>query len=69
MQRELDVKDIELIDLYWRLQRKAHTKPGLRSYLEALSKILRDKGLVSSLVNEVGLFLESQGALDEPCNL
>ncbi len=47
--------DRDLAILYWNLQRKVHTNPGIRGYLYALTKIIRKRQIKPATLNAIGL--------------
>ena len=56
----MSVKDRNLAVLYWRLQKKVHTDPGIRSYLYELTRILKKRRIRPTALNDVGLELAMQ---------
>lgn len=49
--------DRDLAILYWKLQRSVHTNPGIRGYLYALTKVLRERRIQAATLNAIGLEL------------
>ena len=49
--------DRDLAILYWRLQRRVHTHPGVRGYLSALTDLLRQRRIKAATLNAIGLEL------------
>jgi len=52
-----------LMETYWMLQRNMHTNPGLRPYVHALDRHMRNRGISPSYLNGVGLEMEAKGNL------
>lgn len=50
----MSAKDKNLVLLYWKLQRKVHTNPAMRSYLHQLERILKTRQICAVTVNDVG---------------
>jgi hypothetical protein len=51
----MSAQDKELAVLYWKLQRKVHTNPGMRGYLHELTRILKERRIRPATINDVGL--------------
>ena len=56
----MSVQDRELAVLYWQLQRRVHTDPKIRSYLYALTRILKQRHIRPTALNQVGLEMAMQ---------
>ena len=59
----MGAKDRELAELYWQLQKKVHTDPKMRSYLNSLTRILKARRIRPNALNEVGLELAEQNRI------
>ena len=59
----MGAKDRELAELYWKLQKKVHTDPKLRSYLNSLTRILKARRIRPHALNEIGLELAGQNRI------
>ena len=59
----MDAQDRKLVVLYWRLQMKVHTNPKVRSYLYALTRILKRRRIRPEILNRVGFELAAQGRI------
>ena len=53
----MGVRDRQLAVLYWQLQKRVHTDPAVRSYLSALTQILKKRRIRPTALNQVGLEL------------
>ncbi len=53
----MSVRDRELAILYWQLQKKVHTDPGIRTYLSEVTRILQKRRVRPTALNQVGLEL------------
>ena len=51
-------QDVDLVKLYWELQRKAHYDPDARKAALDLTALLRKKKIGSTAVNDIGLSME-----------
>ena len=51
----MSAQDRELAVLYWQLQKKVHTDPKIRTYLHALTRILKQRQIRPTALNDVGL--------------
>ena len=56
-------QDRQLAVLYWRLQRQVHTNPAVRAYLRELTRVLRQRHIRPTALNQVGLELAIKGQL------
>ena len=56
----MGVRDRQLAVLYWQLQKRVHTEPAMRSYLSALTQILKKRRIRPTALNDVGLELAGQ---------
>ena len=56
----MGVRDRQLAVLYWQLQKRVHTDPAMRSYLSALTQILKKRRIRPTALNQVGLELAGQ---------
>jgi hypothetical protein len=56
----MGVRDRQLAVLYWQLQKRVHTEPAMRSYLSALTQILKKRRIRPTALNQVGLELVGQ---------
>jgi hypothetical protein len=54
--------DRDLVVLYWRLQRGVHTNPRIRTYLYAITDLMRRRRIEAAAVNAIGLELAGEGA-------
>ena len=59
----MNAQDRKLVVLYWRLQMKVHTNPKIRSYLHALTRILKRRRIRPEILNRVGFELAAQGRI------
>lgn len=59
----VSAQDKELAILYWKLQRKVHTDPTIRGYLDALTCILKERRIRPTVINDVGLELASHNQI------
>jgi hypothetical protein len=59
----MGAKDRELAELYWQLQKKVHTDPKMRSYLNSLTRSLKARRIRPNALNEVGLELAGQNRI------
>lgn len=51
----VSAQDRELAVLYWKLQKKVHTDPKIRGYLQELTRQLKARRIRPTLLNDVGL--------------
>ncbi|MBT3602008.1 MAG: hypothetical protein HOE48_13735 [Candidatus Latescibacteria bacterium] len=51
----MSTQDRQLAVLYWELQRKVHTNPKMRVYLNHVSSVLKQRNIRPSALNAVGL--------------
>ena len=56
----MSVQDRELAILYWKLQKKVHTDPKIRTYLYELTRLLKQREIRPTALNSVGLELAMQ---------
>jgi hypothetical protein len=56
----MSARDRQLAVLYWQLQKRVHTDPAMRSYLSALTRILKKRRIRPTVLNQVGLDLVVQ---------
>ena len=56
----MSVQDRELAILYWKLQKKVHTDPKIRTYLYALTRLLKQREIRPTALNSVGLEMAMQ---------
>ena len=56
----MSVQDRELAVLYWKLQKKVHTDPKIRTYLYELTRLLKKREIRPTALNSVGLELAMQ---------
>ena len=59
MERNYDNRDLAV--MYWTLQKKIHTTPGIRKYLQTLRKIMKARQIQPAMLNAVGLELIKGG--------
>ncbi len=59
----MSAQDRELAVLYWRLQKKVHTDPKIRSYLHELTRMLKARKIRPTLLNDVGLELAMENRI------
>ncbi len=59
----MSVRDRQLAVLYWQLQKRVHTDPGMRRYLSELTRILKQRRIRPTALNQVGLELVGQDQL------
>ena len=51
----VSAQDKELAVLYWKLQKRVHTDPKVRSYLNHLTRMLKQRRIRPTTLNDVGL--------------
>ena len=56
----MSVQDRELAVLYWKLQKKVHTDPKIRTYLYELTRLLKQREIRPTALNSVGLEMAMQ---------
>jgi len=56
----VSAQDRKLAILYWQLQRKVHTDPGVRDFLFALTRIMKKRHIQPAALNNIGLELAGQ---------
>ena len=56
----VSTQDRKLAVLYWQLQKKVHTDPGVRDYLFALTRIMKRRQIQPTALNNIGLELAVQ---------
>ena len=56
----MSARDRELAVLYWKLQKKVHTDPKIRTYLTQVTKMLQKRRVRPTALNEVGLQMTYQ---------
>ncbi len=56
----MSTQDRELAVLYWKLQKKVHTDPKIRTYLRELTRQLKQRRIRPTALNEVGLELATE---------
>jgi hypothetical protein len=64
--READImsaQDKELAVLYWKLQKRVHTDPKIRSYLSELTRVLKQRRIRPTTLNDVGLEMAMQNQI------
>ena len=64
--READIvsaQDKELAVLYWKLQKRVHTDPKIRSYLHELTQVLKQRRIRPTTLNDVGLEMAMQNLI------
>lgn len=59
----MTAEDVDLAALYWKLQKLVHTQPSMRTYLVALSDILRERRVRPVQLNEVGLQMAARNMI------
>jgi hypothetical protein len=59
----MSARDRQLAVLYWQLQKRVHTDPAMRSYLSALTQVLKKRRIRPTTLNQVGLELAVQEQL------
>ena len=59
----MSVQDRELAVLYWKLQKRVHTDPKIRSYLREVTRILQKRHIRPTVLNRVGLELAHEGQI------
>jgi hypothetical protein len=62
-QDTMSVQDRELAVLYWKLQKRVHTDPKIRSYLHEVTRILQKRHIRPTALNRVGLELAHEGQI------
>ena len=60
---DVSAQDRELAILYWRLQKKVHTDPKIRTYLQELTKVLKRRRIRPTTLNDVGLELAMENRI------
>ena len=50
-----DYNNRELAVMYWTLQKKIHTSPRIRKYLQTLRRIMKARQIQPAMLNAVGL--------------
>ncbi|MDP6038156.1 MAG: hypothetical protein QGG64_06370 [Candidatus Latescibacteria bacterium] len=56
-------KDKSLVVLYWKIQRKIHTQPELRTYFQAIQKKVQQRRIKYRHINDLGVELVNQGVI------
>jgi len=51
----VSANDKELAVLYWKLQKRVHTDPKIRTYLRELTRVLKRRRIRPTALNDVGL--------------
>ena len=51
----VSAQDRKLAILYWQLQKRVHTEPGIRQYLFALTRLMKRRQIEPAALNNVGL--------------
>lgn len=59
----VSAQDKELAVLYWKLQKKVHTDPAVRTYLNALTRMLKQRRIRPTTLNDVGLEMAMQNRI------
>jgi len=60
---EMNARDRELAELYWHLQKKVHTEPKIRTYINQLTRILKERRIRPNTLNQIGLDLAAQNRI------
>ena len=59
----MSTQDKELAVLYWKLQKRVHTEPKLRSYLRELTQVMKQRQIRPTTLNDIGLEMAMQNQI------